>query len=184
MTLDGYCDHTAIIPDEELHQHYTDLLHQGSAILYGRITYELMTFWLPLARNPSGYKPMDDFAEAIDTIPKIVFSTTIKDVAWDSARLASRSIEDEILELRKQQGNPVFLGSRSITLHLMKLNLIDEYQFCVQPVIAGKGLPLFENVNDRKTFSLIKTKVFKSGAVIFYYEPSNIGISEQETSNI
>jgi hypothetical protein len=75
MTLDGFCDHTAGIPDEELHQYYTELLNAGDAILYGRITYQLMKYWQPLIKNPTGEKTMDDFAIAIDKIQKIVFST-------------------------------------------------------------------------------------------------------------
>ena len=89
MTLDGFCDHTAGIPDEEIHQHYTELLNEGDAILYGRITYQLMEYWQPLVKNPSGEKTMDDFAMAIDKIPKIVFSHTLKNVEWESAKLAT-----------------------------------------------------------------------------------------------
>jgi dihydrofolate reductase len=179
MSLDGFCDHTAIIPDEEIHQHYTDLLSEGDAILYGRITYQLMEYWQRLVKNPSGEKAMDDFATAIDKIPKIVFSHTLKNVEWESAKLANRSIEEEVLELRQQSGKDIFVGSRSLILHLMKLNLIDEYQICVHPVIVGKGLPLFENINDKTILKLIKTKTFSSGAVTLYYEPSKIDNSEK-----
>ena len=89
MTLDGICDHTAGIPDEELHQHYTELLDNAGVILYGRTTYQLMQFWQTLLKNPSGKKSMDDFAVAIDKIPKIVFSQTLKNTEWDSAKLAT-----------------------------------------------------------------------------------------------
>jgi len=172
MTLDGFCDHTAIIPDEEIHQHYTELLSEADAILYGRITYQLMGFWQHLVKNPSGEKTMDDFAMAIDKVPKIVFSHTLKNVEWESAKLANRAIEEEVLELKQQLGKDIFVGSRSLIIHLMKLNLIDEYQLCVHPVIAGNGLPLFENINDRTILKLIKTKIFSSGAVNLYYEPA------------
>jgi len=172
MTLDGFCDHTAIIPDEEIHQHYTDLLSEGDAILYGRITYQLMEYWQPLAKNPSGEKTMDDFAIAIDKIPKIVFSHTLKNVEWESAKLAKRDIEEEVLELKQQSGKDIFVGSRSLIIHLMNLNLIDEFQLCVHPVIVGNGLPLFKNVQDRVNLKLLKTKTFGCGAVIFYYAPT------------
>ena len=174
MTLDGFCDHTAIIPDEEIHQHYTELLSEGDAILYGRITYQLMGYWQPLVKNPSGEKTMDDFAVAIDKIPKIVFSRTLKNVEWESAKLANRTVEEEVLELRQQPGKDIFVGSRSLIIRLMKLNLIDEFQLCVHPVIAGNGLPLFENMSDRTILKLIKTKIFSSGAVTLYYEPAKI----------
>jgi len=142
MTLDGFCDHTAGLPDEELHQHYTELMGQGDAILYGRTTYQLMEFWRTFLENPSEEKSMNDFAIAIDNIPKIVFSHTLNNVEWK-------------------------------IIQLMKLNLIDEFQLCIHPVVAGNGLPLFENINDRTIFKLVKTKAFNGGAVILYYEPRN-----------
>jgi dihydrofolate reductase len=172
MTLDGFCDHTAGIPDEEIHQHYTDMLNNGGVILYGRITYQLMLFWQTLIKNPSGEKTMDDFAIAIDKIPKIVFSHTLKNTEWDSAKLSNQSIDEEVLELKKQSGKDIFVGSRSLIIQLMKLNLIDEFQLMVYPVVAGGGLPLFENINGRTILKLIKTETFSGGAVILYYEPT------------
>ena len=101
MTLDGFCDHTAGIPDDEIHQHYADLLSNADTILYGRITYQLMEYWRTLLENPSDEKSMNDFAIAIDKIPKIVFSHTLKNVEWESAKLANRDIEEEVLELKQ-----------------------------------------------------------------------------------
>lgn len=176
MTLDGFCDHTAGIPDEEIHQHYADLLSDADAILYGRVTYQLMQFWQTLIKNPSGEKSMDDFAMAIDKIPKIVFSHTLKNTEWDSAKLSNQPIEEEVLELKQSRNGgskDILVGSRSLIIQLMKLNLIDEYQLCVHPVVAGSGLPLFENINDRTILKLIKTKTFRGGAVTLYYEPTN-----------
>ncbi|WP_394334771.1 dihydrofolate reductase family protein [Chryseobacterium phocaeense] len=100
-TLDGVCDHTAGIPDDEIHQHYTDLLRHADAILFGRVTYQLMEFWRTLVEKPSGEKSMDDFAAVIDNIPKIVFSRTLESVDWKSARLADQNIEKEILKLKQ-----------------------------------------------------------------------------------
>lgn len=171
MTLDGFCDHTAIIPDEEIHQHYADLLSDADTILYGRITYQLMEFWRTLVENPSGEKSMDDFAIVMNKTPKIVFSHTLKNVDWKSAKLANRDLEEEVLELKQQSGKDIFIGSRSLIIQLMKLNLTDEYQLCVHPVVAGGGLPLFENINDRTVLKLVKTKTLRGGAVILYYEP-------------
>ena len=173
MTLDGFCDHTAGIPDDEIHQHYADLLSNADTILYGRITYQLMEYWRTLLENPSDEKSMNDFAIAIDKIPKIVFSHTLKNVEWESAKLANRDIEEEVLELKQQSGKDILVGSRSLIIQLMKLNLIDEFQLCVHPVIAGTGLPLFENINDRTILKLIKTKTFSGGAVTLYFEPKN-----------
>ena len=173
VTLDGFCDHTAVIPDEEVHQHYTDLLNNADTILYGSTTYQLMKFWQPFLKNPSGDRSMDDFALSIDKIQKIVFSHKLKDAEWDSAKLANQPLEVVVNELRQQSGHDVLVGSRSLILQLMNLNLIDEYQLCVHPVFASSGLPLFENVDHRIELKLIKTKVFRGGAVVLYYEPSN-----------
>jgi len=125
-----------------------------------------------MLKNPTGEKPMDDFAMAIDKIPKIVFSHKLKKTEWESTKLANRTIEEVVLELKQQSGKDIFVGSRSLIIQLMKLNLIDEFQLMVHPVIAGSGLPLFENINDRTILKLIKTKTFSSGAVTLYYEPT------------
>lgn len=173
MTIDGFCDHTAGIPDEEIHQHYTELLGRGDAILYGRTTYQLMEFWRTLLENPSTEKSMNDFAAAINKIQKIVFSRTIKNVEWESATLAKRELKEEVMELKQQSGKDIFVGSRSLIIQLINLGLIDEFQLCIHPVVAGKGLPLFENINDRTIFKLVKNKTFQNGAIILYYQPNN-----------
>lgn len=172
MTLDGFCDHTAIIPDEEIHQHYADLLNNAGTVLYGRITYQLMEYWRTVLENPTGEKSTDEFAVAIDRIPKIVFSRTLKNVEWESARLADQDIEKEVSELKHEAGKDIFACSPGLIVELTKRNLIDEYQLCIHPVIAGGGLPLFKNINEKISLKLVKTKTFGSGAVTFYYEPS------------
>jgi dihydrofolate reductase len=172
MTLDGVCDHTTGVPDEGLHQHYSDLIDNGGVILYGRKTYQLMQFWQDLLQNPSGEKSMDDFAISINKIQKIVFSNTIKETGWDSAKLAKRSLAEEILELKQQAGKDILVGSRSLIIELLNRNLIDEFQICIHPVIEGKGLQLFDQIKDRIMLKLIKTKVLNAGAVVFYYEPT------------
>lgn len=171
MTLDGVCDHTAITPDEDVHNHYAELLNNAGTILYGRITYGLMQYWQTLVKNPSGEKSMDEFALVMDNIPKIVFSHTLKNPEWETAKLANRPIENEILALKQESGKDILVGSRSLIIQLMKLGLIDEFQLCIHPVIAGKGLLLFENMLDRTNLKLLKTKILSSGAIILYYEP-------------
>lgn len=171
MTIDGFCDHTSGIPDDEIHQHYTELLRNAGTVLYGRITYKLMQFWQTVLTNPTGNRATDEFAVAIDNVPKVVFSRTLKNAEWETARLAKGDFREEVLELKQMPGKDIFLGSRSLIVAAMNLNLIDEYQLCVHPVVAGKGLPLFENVNDRSVLKLINTKIFGGGAVILYYVP-------------
>lgn len=172
MTLDGFCDHTAIIPDDEMHEHYADLLSYADTILYGRITYQLMEYWRTLAKRPSGEKSMDDFAIVMDKIPKIVFSRTLKSVEWETAKLSNQPIEKVVSELKQQLGKDILVGSPALIIQLMKLNLIDEFQLCVHPVIVGSGLTLFKNINERILLTLLKTKTFGSGAIVLYYEPT------------
>lgn len=174
MSLDGVFDHTAGLPDAEIHQHYAELLKEADVILYGRITYQLMQFWQNLLKNPSGDPSMDDFAVAIDQVPKIVFSRTLEQTGWDSARLADQPLKELVTELRMQPGRNIFAGSRSIISSLARLNLIDEYQICVYPVIAGSGKQLFESFQDRSLLELITTKTMKSGAVILFYKPKRL----------
>jgi dihydrofolate reductase len=171
MTLDGFCDHTAMIADEEIHQHYTELLNSSGAVLYGRVTYQLMeNYWPAVVKNPTGIKPTDEFAVSIDNIPKIVFSHTLKNVAWKNAKLAEKDIKEEILEFKKQDGKDILVGSPGLIVASTELHLIDEYQLCVHPVISGNGLPLFKNIHDRINLRLLKTKTFGCGSIILCYE--------------
>jgi dihydrofolate reductase len=173
MTVDGFCDHTSLMADDEIHQHYTALLNSADALLYGRITYQLMKdYWPALVKNPSGNKQTDAFAMAIDKIQKIVFSRTMENAGWNNATLATGSIKEEMLALRRQPGREILVGSPGLIVAALNLNLIDEFQLCVQPIIAGKGLPLFKDINDRINLTLLKTKTFTSGSVLYYYKPS------------
>ena len=172
MTLDGFCDHTAGIADDELHQHYNELLESAGGLLYGRITYQMMeSYWPTVVKNPTGDKPIDEFAVLIDNIPKIVFSHTLKDVDWKNARLAQKDIKEEVLELKQQRGKNIVAGSPSLIAACTQLGLIDEYQLCIHPVIIGDGLPLFRNINNKIILKLLRTKTLGSGAIIHYYEP-------------
>src|SRR5690554_4162922 len=171
MTLDGFCDHTAIIPDEDLHQHYADLLREAGLILYGRITYQLMEYWPTVVKEPTGNPATDEFALTIDQIPKIVFSRTLKSVNWASASLSTGVFEEEVLALKQQPGKDILIGSPSLIVAGLNHYLIDEFQLCIHPVVARNGLPLFKNIQDRVDFTLLKTKRLGSGAVVFYYEP-------------
>lgn len=173
VTLDGVCDHTAVIPDNEIHDHYTEMLRSGDTILYGRTTYLLMEYWREVLENPTGNKALDDFAVIMDTISKVVFSHTLEQVDWKTARLATKSLEEEILEL-KQSANDgdedIFIGSPGLIVQALNLGLVDELQLMIHPVIAGKGLQLFNDIHQRIELKLTKTKTFGCGAVILYYE--------------
>jgi dihydrofolate reductase len=176
MTLDGYCNHTAMIADEEIHQHYNELLSNADTLLYGRITYQLMeSYWPSIVKNPTGIKPTDEFAVLIDNISKIIFSRTLKNVEWKNSKLKKEVIKEEVSELKKSRhggSKNILVGSPSLIVALANLDLIDEYQLGVQPTILGSGLSLFKNVRDRINLKLLKTKTFGCGAVTLYYEPN------------
>ncbi|MBO9204244.1 MULTISPECIES: dihydrofolate reductase family protein [Niastella] len=172
VTLDGFCDHTAGIADDETHQHYTELLNSADTILFGRITYQLMEYWPTVVKNPTGNKSMDEFAITIDNLSKIVFSRTLQNVTWRNSRLANRGIKEELLSLKQQPGKNVLVGSPSLIVESMNLNLIDEFQLSVHPVIIGSGLPLFKSINNKIDLTLVRTKTFSNGVVTLYYEPT------------
>ena len=173
MTVDGFCDHTAVSADAAIHQHYTELINNAGALLYGRITYQLMeNYWPLLVERPSGVQSEDAFAVAIDRVQKIVFSHTLESVNWKTARLAKKDIKDEVAELKQQPGKDIVAGSPSLIVALTNLNLIDELQLCVHPVLVGNGLPLFKNIRDKTHLALFNTKSFGSGAIVLYYKPA------------
>jgi len=182
MTLDGFCDHTAMFADDEIHQHYNELLSNADTLIYGRITYQLMeSYWPSVVKNPTGNKPIDEFAVLIDNISKIVFSRTLKNVDWKNTKLKKEIIKEEVLELKQSRSQSpvnnggsknILVGSPSLIVALTQLDLIDEYQLSVQPIVLGSGLPLFKNVKDRVNLKLLKTKTFGCGAVTLYYEPT------------
>src|SRR5437868_8298607 len=179
MTLDGFCNHTAMIADQEIHQHYNELLRNADTLIYGRITYQLMeSYWPSVVKNPTGNRPMDEFAVLIDNISKIVFSHTLKNVYWKNTKLKHEVIKKEVLELKQQTGKNILVGSPSLIVALTQLDLIDEYQLCVQPIILGKGLPLLKNINHRINLILVKTKTFGCGAITLYYEPTKNDLHE------
>jgi dihydrofolate reductase len=173
MTLDGFCDHTAMMADDEIHQHYNGLLRNADTIVFGRVTYQLMeSYWPAVVKKPTGNQPTDEFAVLIDNISKIVFSNTLKNVEWKNARVAKQGIKEEALELKRREGKNILVSSPSLIVSCMNLHLIDEYQLCVHPVISRSGLPLFKSIKDKVDLKLLKTKKFDCGAIALYYEPA------------
>ena len=176
MTLDGFCDHTAMIADEEIHEHYNDLLRNAGTLIYGRITYQLMeSYWPTVVKNPTGNKPIDDFAVLIDDIPKIVYSRTLKNVDWKNSTLKKEISKEEIIALKQSRNGGsknIVVGSPGLIVALAQLDVVDEYQLAVQPTVLGSGLPLFKNIRDKIDLKLLKTKIFGCGVVTHYYEPA------------
>jgi dihydrofolate reductase len=169
MTLDGFCDHTVMIADDEIHQHYTDLIKNSDIAMWGRKSYELMEYWRTVVENPTGIKAMDDFAAAIDDVSKIVYSKTLEGVDWRNTSVRREIDREEILELKKLPGNDILVGSPSLIVAMANLGLVDEFQLSIQPTIVGKGLALFENITKKIDLELLKTKTFSCGAVTHYY---------------
>lgn len=172
MTLDGYCDHTAMGADDEIHQHYNDLLRATDTLIYGRITYQLMeSYWPSVVKDPTGNKPTDEFAVLIDNIKKIVFSRTLKSVDWKNSILKKELVKEEILELKRQAGKDIGVGSPSLITAFARLGLVDEFQIGLHPTVVGGGLTLFKDIQDRIDLKLLRTKTFGCGAVFLYYAP-------------
>jgi dihydrofolate reductase len=177
MTLDGFCDHTAAIADDELHEHYNELLKTADTMLWGRTTYQLMeSYWPDIVKHPTGNKPMDEFAVLADNISKIVFSRTLTHVDWKNTTLKREILKEEIVALKQQPdkqqaGKNILAGSPSVIVALTQLDVIDEYQLCVHPIIAGKGLRLFRDIHERIDLKLLKSTTFGSGAIVLYYAP-------------
>ena len=176
MSLDGFCDHTGMIADDELHQHFNELLSNADTLIYGRTTYQLMeNHWPSVVKNPTGNKPTDEFAVLIDNIQKIVYSRTLQHVDWKNSTLKKEIIKEDILGLKQSRSGGsknIIVGSPSLIVGLAQLGLVDEYQPVVHPVVVGSGLPLFKNIKDKIDLKLLKTKPLSAGQLVLYYEPT------------
>ncbi len=170
ITIDGYCGHEAMLPDDEVHEYFTGLLHDSGVDIFGRNTYHLMyPYWHDVAVGQTETPTTNEFARAFDAIPKIVFSTTMKSVEWNNTTLLHAGLREEIIKLKGQPGKNISIGSLNIASQAAQWDLIDEYHFVVHPVIAGAGPRLFEaGVN--LTLKLIRSKTFRSGVVALHYQ--------------
>ena len=172
ITLDGCCDHTKQIGDEETHEYFTHLMRDVDLLVYGRKTYQLMVpFWPEVAKNLSMTKASNEFAKAFDSINKIVFSRTLDSAEDKNTRIVRTNLRDEILKLKQEQGKNILTGGVSIPSQLIELGLVDEYRFVVGPIVAGEGRRLLEGVSlqERLQLRLVESKIFKSGCVALRY---------------
>jgi len=176
VTLDGCCDHRATIADEDLHRHAADNLAQADALLFGRVAYEMMeTAWRPAARV--GVRPgwmadwMEPFARTIDAAKKYVVSSTLVRVDWNAELVRGDHLEKAVQGLKDQSGKGLFVGGVKLPLALTELGLIDEYEFVVQPRLAGHGPKLFAGLSKHFDLKLVSRLEFGSGAVAMRYEP-------------
>jgi dihydrofolate reductase len=172
ITLDGCCDHTKQIADDETHEYFTDLLREVDLLVFGRITYQLMVpFWPEVAKNQSMTKASNEFALTFDSINKIVFSRSLDSAEDKNTRIVRTNLHDEILRLKQEQGKHILVGGVSVPSQLIELGLVDEYRFVVGPIVVGEGRRLLEGVSLSEKLQLkpVDTKVFESGCVALRY---------------
>ena len=171
VTLDGCCDHRAFSPDEDLHHHAAENVAHADALLFGRVTYELMEAgWRSPA--PTGARPdwMEPFARTIDAAKKYVVSSTLDRVDWN-AELVRGDLGKAVQQLKREPGKGLLVGGVKLPLALAELGLIDEYEFVVHPTLAGHGPTLLAGLSKRVDLNLVSRLEFGSGAVAMRYEP-------------
>jgi len=172
ITLDGCCDHTKSFADEELLEHYTQLLQEADLQVFGRKTYQLMVpYWPEVAKNPSETKASIEFARTFVAINKIVFSRSLESAEDSKTRIVRGNLRDEIIKLKQEQGENILVGGVDIPSQLTELGLVDEYRVVVGPVIAAEGRRLLEGVSLPEKFQLklVDSKILKSGCVALRY---------------
>ena len=175
VTLDGCCDHREGSTDEELHRYWAGNLAQADALLFGRVTYEMMeAAFRPVARTgvrPDWMAPwMEPFARTIDAAKKYVVSSTLDRVDWN-AELLRGDLGQAVEQLKREPGKGLFVGGVKLPLALAELGLIDEYEFVVHPRLAGHGPTLFAGLSKPLDLKLVSRREFSSGAVAMRYEP-------------
>src|SRR4051794_19641026 len=175
ITLDGCCDHRAGSTDEELHRYWAESLARADALLFGRVTYEMMeAAWR--APAGAGVRPdwmlpwMEPFARTIDAAKKYVVSSTLERVDWN-AELVRGDLAGAVRGLKREAGKGLFVGGVKLPLALTELGLIDEYEFVVHPRLAGHGPTLFAGLSKHVDLKLVGRLEFGSGAVALRYEP-------------
>jgi dihydrofolate reductase len=170
ITLDGCCDHRVGVPDEDLHRHHAENIAKADALLFGRVTYQMMEeAWRGPAAEGTRPEWMEPFAEAIDGTQKYVVSSTLESVDWN-AELVRGELGEAVRALKSQPGGGLLTGGVKLPLALAELDLIDEYEFVVQPRIAGHGPTVLAGLSkhvDLKLMSRLKVGT----AVVLRYEP-------------
>ena len=167
-TLDGCCDHTKQMADEETHGYFTHLMRDVDLLVFGRKTYQLMVpFWPEVAKNQSMTRASNEFAKTFDSIDKIVFSRSLDSAEDRNTRIVRANLHDEMLKLKQEQGNNILVGGVDIPSQLIELGLVDEYHFVVGPIVAGEGRRLLEGVSrpEKLQLKLVDSKIFESGCV-------------------
>ena len=172
VTLDGCCDHTKGIGGDDILEHYTQLLLEVDLLVYGRKTYQLMVpYWPEVAKDPLETKASIEFGRAFVSINKIVFSRSLDSAEDSNIRIVRGNLQDEILKLKQESGKDIMVGGVDIPSQLIELGLVDEYRVVVQPIVAGAGRRLLEDVSlpEKLQVKLVDTKILESGCVALRY---------------
>src|SRR5271155_4225833 len=172
ISIDGCCDHTKLIADEELLDYSTPLMRDADLLVFGRKTYQLMVpYWPDVAKNPSETKADIEFAKMFVSKNKIVFSRSLESAEDENTKIVRTNLRDEIVRLKHEQGKHILVGGVDIPSQLIELGLIDEYHFVVTPIIAGEGRRLMKGVSlpQKLQLKLVESKIFPSGCVALRY---------------
>jgi dihydrofolate reductase len=171
VTVDGCVDHRAGFTDEELHRYWAETLAQADALLFGRVTYEMMeAAWRLPAGTGARPEWMEPFARTIDAARKYVVSSTLDRVDWNAELVRGDDLEAVVQQLKQEPGTGLFVGGVTLPLALAELGLIDEYEFVVQPRLAGHGPTLLAGLSRPIDLKLVSRREFGSGAVAMRYE--------------
>lgn len=179
VTLDGCVDHNAGPADQALlqetlratHLHATASIGRADALLFGRVTYQMMEeAWRLETRTMTMPDWTEPFARTIDAMKKYVVSSTLGRVDWN-AELVSGNLGEAVEKLKQQPGRALFTGGVKLPMALAELGLIDEYEFVVQPRIVGHGPTLFAGLSRYVELKLVDRQELSSGAVALRYEP-------------
>ena len=170
VTLDGCCDHREGIADDELHDYFTQLMDAAGAMLWGRVTYELMEgAWPAVARDANAPRATREWARKLEAKPKYVVSASRRDFPWNNTFRLEGDLREAVTQLKDKTPEGVLVGSLTLSSALERLGLIDEYRLVVHPVIAGHGPILFQGLAPSRRLELVSTNRMKSGQVAMYY---------------
>ena len=170
MSLDGFMEGPNreidwFVTDEEFGQYILEMGKSIDTILFGRVTYQMMAQYWPSSKEPE--------APMMNDLPKIVFSRTLDKVEWKNSRLAKGNVAEEVAKLKQQPGKDIAMfGSANLASTFMRLGLIDEYRIFINPVVLGRGNPMFKDTKDRTALKLLKAQPFRSGNLLLYYQPA------------
>jgi len=172
ISIDGCFDHTKMLPNEEIHEFWAQVVRDAGLLVYGRVTYQLMVpFWPDVAKNHSMSKTSNDFADAFDSVNKVVFSKSLDKVEDKKSRVVHTDLKDETLKLKQEPGKDMLVGGVDLPSQLIALGLVDEFLFVVNPIIAGGGRRLMDGISlpERLQLKMVDSKILTSGHVALRY---------------